>query len=214
MKAGFVVALLAGAALAGGCAYPTRSRNLADPKVPATTLARQVCSNCHGVTGNSTSPQFPNLAGQMPAYLVSQLESFRSHDRQDPAGAEFMWGISRNLSDEQIRGLADYFANQDPARQPVEGRAARIEAGRTIFDEGLPAKNVAPCASCHGSDGQGRDVFPRLAGQHLDYLVRQLLVFQRTRQRPESGAMMGVAHDLAKSEIEDVAAYLQALPNR
>ncbi|MDT3679245.1 MAG: c-type cytochrome [Burkholderiaceae bacterium] len=214
MKAALLVALAAGVALAGGCAYPTRSRNLADPNVPPVTLAQQVCSNCHRITGNSVSPAFPNLAGQMRAYIVSQLDNFRSHDRQDPAGSEFMWGISRSLSDEQIRGLADYFASQHPAHQPIEGKSERVEAGRTIFERGLPAENVPPCASCHGSEGQGQEAFPRLAGQHVDYLVKQLLVFQRTTQRVESGAMRAVAHDLAKTEMEDVAAYLQALPNR
>ena len=45
-----------------GCAQPTRSRDTANPAIDAVVLARQVCSNCHGVTGNAVSPNFPNLA--------------------------------------------------------------------------------------------------------------------------------------------------------
>ncbi len=54
--------------------------------------------------------------------------------------------------------------------------------------------------------------FLRLAGQHADYVVKQLLVFQRTDERPEGVAMKVVAHKLSGQNIEDVAIYLQALP--
>src|SRR5205814_1955585 len=96
-----------------------------------------VCSNCHGLTGNSTSPLFPNLAGQVEPYLIAQLSGFKSHGRGDPAGFEYMWGLSRSLTDEQIRGLAAYFAAQQPIRQPVEGNASRMESGKAIFANGV-----------------------------------------------------------------------------
>jgi cytochrome c553 len=53
--------------------------------------------------------------------------------------------------------------------------------------------------------------FPRLAGQHADYLVKQLLVFQRTDERPEGSIMKTVAHELSPANIGDVAAYVQSL---
>jgi cytochrome c553 len=199
--------------LSAGCANTTRSRDLANPNVPATTLAQQVCSNCHGLTGNATSPNFPNLAGQMEAYFIAQLHGFKSHGRQDPAGFEYMWGLSRSLTDDQIKGLAAYFAAQKPARQPIEGAASRIEAGKAIFANGLSAKNVPACSSCHGAEGQGNGAFPRIAGQHADYVVKQLVVFQRTDERPEGGVMKVVAHELTRQDIENVAAYVQAMAN-
>ena len=100
------------AALSGGCGDIARSRNLGNPAVSATTLAQQVCSNCHGMTGNSVSPNFPNLAGQMEPYFIAQLTGFKSHNRRDPAGYEYMWGLSRSLTDEQISGLAAYYSSQ------------------------------------------------------------------------------------------------------
>jgi len=132
MKSSTLAILIAAAALATGCANPTRSRNLADPSVTATTLAQQVCSNCHGLTGNSISPNFPNLAAQMEGYLVAQLNGFKSHNRRDPPGFEYMWGISRSLTDDQIQGLAAYFAAQKLQRAPIEGAASQIEAGKAI----------------------------------------------------------------------------------
>ena len=207
-----IAAAAAAAAIAvAGCANPARSRDLANPKVSGVTLAQQVCSNCHGVNGTSVSPIFPNLAAQMPAYIEAQLKEFRSHDRADPAGFEYMWGLSRSLTDEQIAQLADYYAHQPAPRYAAHAKADWVAAGDRIFHGGVPGKNVPPCLSCHGADGLGNATFPRLAGQHMDYVEKQLMVFQRSDQRPQGAIMKTVAHDLSPDDIRDVAAYVQSL---
>lgn len=202
----FVAAILAAA-----CASPERSRNLNDPAVPARTLAEQVCSNCHGIDGNSVSPNFPRLAAQQEEYTVEQLTSFRGHNRLDPAGFEYMWGLSRHLTDAQIKGLAEYFAAQKPAAG-AQTDPVRAADGKDVFEHGIASKSIPPCATCHGEHGQGNGKFPRLAGQHADYVVKQLLVFQRTDERPEGAVMKTVAHLLSRDNMEAVAAYLQAAP--
>jgi len=199
---------------AAGCANTPRSRDTGNPDVAGATLAAQVCSNCHGVTGSSRSPNFPNLAAQQPAYLTAQLEGFRTHSRTDPAGFEYMWGLSRHLTDGQIHELATYYAAQTPQPQRREGKAERIAAGQQIFEHGLADKAVPPCGSCHGTDGAGQAAFPRLAGQHADYVAKQLTVFQRTNQRPEGAVMKTVAHSLSSDDIAAVAAYVQSLQPR
>jgi cytochrome c553 len=70
---------------------------------------------------------------------------------------------------------------------------------------------VPACATCHGAEGKGNATFPRLAGQHADYLVKQLVVFQRTDERPEGSIMKTVAHELTQQNIDDVAGYLQSV---
>ena len=195
------------------CADVSRSRDLGDPEVAGATLAQQVCSNCHGVTGMAVSPNVPNLAAQQPDYLAAQLKGFRERSRRDPAGYEYMWGISRKLTDRQIEELAAYYAAQSARSQPVEGTPAAAGAGQTIFENGLADKGVPPCGTCHGSDAFGKGAFPRLAGQHADYLVKQLTVFQRTDERPEGGPMKTVAHALSHTEFTQVAAYLQSMPS-
>lgn len=212
MKKALFLGVVTTTALLAGCTNIDRSRNLADPRVPATTMAQQVCSNCHGLDGNAVSPNFPNLAGQVESYVVAQLNGFKSHGRRDPAGFEYMWGLSRSLSDAQINGLAAYYAAQTPARQPIEGDRARVDAGRAIFENGIADKGIPACAGCHGPKGEGNAPFPRIAGQHVDYIVKQLLVFQRTDERPEGAVMKTVAHELTQEHIRDVATYLQAMP--
>ncbi|MEO5624148.1 MAG: c-type cytochrome [Dokdonella sp.] len=207
-----LLAVLVG--LAAGCANEPRSRDTANPDVSGETLAQQVCSNCHGVSGNSTSPMFPNLAGQQEAYIVAQLGGFKAHSRQDPAGFEYMWGLSHNLTDKQIKELAAYFSAQTLRREPVEGSAERIAAGKVIFTSGIADKGIPPCAGCHGAEGGGTAEAPRIAGQHANYLVKQLTGFQRTNDRPAGAVMKTVAHNLTRANMANVADYLQALPNQ
>ena len=191
------------------CANVERSRNLNDPSVTAKSMAQQVCSACHGIDGNSISPNFPNLAGQTELYTVSQLKDFLKQSRSDPAGFEYMWGLSRHLTDQQINGLASYYSGQ--ILRPVKVGDIQVIAGKKIFEAGVPEKNIPACLACHGDKGQGKDQAPRLAGQHADYLVKQLSVFQRTDKRPDGAVMKIIAHDLTEANKIDVAAYLQAM---
>lgn len=210
-----IVLTLAVAAIGAGCAAPERSRNLNDPSVAPRTMAEQVCSTCHGIDGNAVSPNFPRLAGQMPDYTIEQLKAFRGHSRSDPAGFEYMWGLSRHLTDAQIEGLAAYFASQAPKPNAETAVSPDLAAaGHEIFEKGILSASVPPCATCHGESAQGREKFPRLAGQHADYLVKQLAVFQRTDERPEGAVMKVIAHQLTQANIEAVSAYLQTVPPR
>lgn len=212
MKSIPLVPVLAIAFALTACSNLERSRDLSNPQVRPEVTAVQVCSNCHGIDGNSLSPNFPRLAGQQPAYLVSQLENFRNHHRADPEGFEYMWGIASKLSDDQIKGLAEYFAKQVP--KPVANASAslaQMEAGKTIFESGVPAKETPPCMACHGANGQGLASFPRLAWQHQDYLMKQLQVFRETEGRPGT-PMKQITHLLSNQEMEQVTNYLQSIP--
>ena len=212
MKFKYVLLVITLGVFGAGCSDIGRSRNLADPRVSATTLAQQVCSNCHGVDGRSVNPNFPNLAAQQPTYFMAQLKEFRSHNRLDPAGFEYMWGLSRSLTDEQIKGLADYYAAQTASSPGSAGNPAVATRGQAIFEKGVVEKNIPACSVCHGPQAQGNGQFPRLAHQHADYLVKQLMVFQRTDERPEGSLMKTIAHDLTPENMKDVAAYLQEFP--
>lgn len=213
IKLSAIAAGLASAMLLSGCNTLERSRSLADPAVPAIAIAQQVCSNCHGIDGNAESPNFPNLAAQQEAYFIAQLNGFKSHGRSDPAGFEYMWGLSKNLTDAQIAGLAAFYAKQTPRRGWQNASSSALhDEGKKLFNEGISASGVPPCGTCHAADAGGQAAFPRLAGQHADYLVKQLMVFQRTDERPEGSVMKGIAHSLTAQNMEAVAAYLASLP--
>ena len=198
------------AALLGdaSCHDIEHSRRTDDPAVIGRTIALQVCSNCHGANGVSVSPTFPKLAGQQKEYLVDQLMDFRAHRRSDPNAQRYMWGFT-HLSDAQIEQLATYFSSRPPpAGGP--GDPVLVARGRTIFMSGMPDRGVPACSACHGAHGEGAGAFPRLAGQHADYIVKQLVVFQHAGQRPRGDVMNAICVKLTAQEMHSVAAFLEA----
>ena len=169
-----------------------------------------VCSKCHGMDGNSISPSYPKLAGQLKVYLLAQLKAFRDRSRKDPDAHTDMWRISQLLNDEIVVKLADYFSAQKPTRG-APGDAQMVAKGKDVYEGGVKSKNIPACVLCHAREGQGIAVFPRLAGQHAQYLVAQIKVFH-TDDRPNLAAIMRpVVERLSDEEVEQVAAYLQGL---
>jgi cbb3-type cytochrome c oxidase subunit III len=171
-------------------------------------LAATTCVNCHGVGGRSTSPAFPNLAAQTAPYLQAQLQAFRDQTRADPDALAYMWGMASQLSDPMIEAIAAYYSKQ--AASPGKTDDPKLIAqGMQVFQQGVTAQGVPACASCHGSKAQGNAIFPRLAGQHAAYLVKQMLVIQNAlRAAP---VMHGVIQNLSHDQMRAVAAYLQSL---
>jgi len=171
----------------------------------AKALASGVCSACHGIEGRSVSPVFPRLAGQQSAYIMLQIDAFRGHLRADPNAQAYMWGMSSQLGDDTIKELADYYAAQKPVPgQPGESKL--VAAGAEIYVNGIPAQGVPACASCHGANAEGAAAFPRLGGQHVDYLVAQLQGFQ-SGLRSNAPIMLTVVRSLTAEQIKAVAVY-------
>lgn len=191
------------------CTNIQSSRDVSDSTVAGKTIAAQVCSACHGITGESTSPMFPKLAGQRKDYLAAQLADFKGHDRSDARGAQYMWGFT-HLTAKQVDELADYFA----AQPPMKGRTvpgASLVRGAEIFNSGIPDKGVVQCAACHGPGGEGTDGFPRIAGQHSNYLLEQIKVFQLTDKRPRGAAMKQITHELSDADALAVSQYIESI---
>lgn len=188
-------------------------------------LAAGTCAACHGATGISTDPQYPDLAWQKPGYLRAQLEAFRSGSRD----STLMHGFAAGLSDAQIRGLAAFYARQKraPAEPDKRGLAA---AGARIYT--TRARGEPACAACHGGVGTrgfGRGMMgggmmgggmmggmrtdpaitPRLDGQHAAYLVAQLDAFAKGT-RPDT-TMGPIAALLTAAQRKAVATYLASL---
>ncbi len=237
------ITMLISVAIMTGCTYfnhippvttlenPSRSRTLGDYEVAGNVLAVQVCASCHGVNGQSQSPMVPNLAGQQREYLVNQLQDYRDHTRSNKYAVQYMWGMASSLTDKQIQELADYFSKRPPVRAgKVSSSDLKLARGKEIFENGIPAKGVIQCNSCHGPKGEGMATFPRIAGQHTYYLIRQLNVWKELLKkefmevggntwapriiqfaRPHGVLMINEEKNLSEADIEAVAAYLSVL---
>jgi len=177
-------------------------------RIVAERVAVGTCATCHGPRGHSLSPKFPVLAGQHANYLVAQLQAFKAQTRGDSDALGYMWGMAAPLSDELMASLADYYSHQAPMAGPT-GAAALITRGQDIYQKGDPAAGVPPCGACHGPGAAGTDDYPRLAGQHVQYLIKQLRSFQNNMRNV--AVMHGVAQGLQLNDMEAVATYLQSL---
>lgn len=195
-----IIAVAAGVLLAA-----VTNAAMAQSTQGAPALAKGVCSACHGPEGQSVSPVFPRLAGQQQAYIVLQLDAFRAHLRADPLAQAYMWGMASQLSDATINELATYYSSQ----KPVAGKAgapALMAEGKKIYDGGIPGKKVAACASCHGPNAEGATAFPRLAGQHVEYLIAQLEGF-KSGTRANAPIMIGEVRGMTPEQLKAVATY-------
>jgi cytochrome c553 len=174
----------------------------------AKKIAASICVACHGLDGVSTSPVFPRLAGQSAIYLGAQLRAFKTKTRGEQDAHDYMWGMATLLEDPVIEGLARYYAAQKPGAA-VAGNPTLIARGKVLFDKGDPAHDVMACSQCHGPAAEGNSVFPRLAGQHAAYVVRQMDAIQkRTRVSP---VMHGVIKEMDAATMKAVAEYVQSL---
>ncbi|HYL91079.1 MAG TPA: c-type cytochrome [Burkholderiales bacterium] len=171
-------------------------------------LATQICSSCHGPRGESVSSAFPRLAAQQAQYLDAQLKAFRDHSRADPMAQAYMWGMASQLDDAAISSLAAYYS----AQKPVHGKggdAKLVQQGKAIYEKGIAGANAQPCGTCHGKDGEGNAIYPRLAGQHAEYLVKQLVVFKDAlRADPNAAIMHNISSGMSFEQMEAVATYL------
>ena len=182
--------------------------NLTDAQKVTLQKTIETCSACHGLSGRSVSPTFPILAAQTAPYVELQLHAFKDQTRADPDAQAYMWGMASQLDDASISALAAYFSKQSAA-EGKSGNATLIAQGKQIFVEGVPGRQIPACASCHGAQAQGNGPFPRLAGQHAPYLLKQLLVIQSVlRTAP---VMHGVIKDLTRDQMQAVVAYLESV---
>lgn len=203
MKRNLVTGILAGAFLAGGPAL-SQGAHINAASAAAVSKAATTCQLCHGPAGNSVTATFPRLNGQQADYITAQLKSFRDHKRADPHAVAYMWGMASQLGDDLIAELAKYYAAQPPT--PSQTGGALAAEGKKIYDSGAPADGVPPCQACHGAHGGGNGIVPRIAGQHADYLKKQLEAFRSTLRA--SDIMHANTVNMTDSEIEAVVSYL------
>jgi len=199
---GAAVLLIAGS---GGRA----DENDAALQLRAETVAITVCGTCHGKTGTNTQPKFPVLAAQNANYLVAQLKAFHAQTRGDPDAIAYMWGMAAELDEPSMTALAEYYSAQK-LRARTAVNSSVISTGKDIYEHGIASAGVPACSICHGPDAHGLKDFPRLAGQHAQYILKQLASFQSNMRNV--AIMHGVAQHLRVPEMDAVAAYLEAQP--
>jgi cytochrome c553 len=193
------------AVLAAACCAAALFSNstAAQTETPVMTRApakAAVCGACHGDGGRSTIATNPILAGQTSRYLYLQLRDFQEGRRSDPQ----MSPMVKDLSRDELRELADWFAQQKPPIQNFKVDAEKAKLGKVKADDTL-------CTMCHLGGFKGQNEIPRVAGQHYEYIVKQLSDFKAKRRTNDAGNMTSVSGTMTEADIENVAHYLVGL---
>jgi cytochrome c553 len=184
-------------------------------------IASTICAACHGADGNSPTPVNPKLAGQNADYLFKQMTNFKGGPEGKPErNNAIMNGMIAAFNPEQMRDFAAYFSSRTQKGEMAKNRET-IELGQKLYRGGDLAKGLPACAGCHGPAGAGIPVqFPRIGGQHAEYLEAQLKAFRASGADPKdpngrandpNKMMRMVAVKLNDAEIKAVADYVSGL---
>lgn len=203
--AGLLLAVLGPAAQAG-----ERPATLPD------TVAQRVaaCTACHARTDVVVGKEFfPRISGKPAGYLYNQLINFRDGRRQYP----MMSYMVEHLPEPYLREIADYFSAQHPPGPPAAPEAASpavLARGRTLAQQGDPARKVPACVACHGSAlGGALPAVPGLLGLPRDYVNAQFGAWRnKARQAAAPDCMAVIAARLSLEDVAAVSTWLASQP--
>jgi cytochrome c553 len=166
---------------------------------------------CHAADGNSVINMYPKIAGQHEDYLVRQLTDFAKPATDKSARVNaVMLGFASMLPPEDRRNVAAYFAAQKQKPGEARNKDTLLE-GQQIYRVGIPEKGVPACAGCHGPTGAGiPSQYPRIGGQHQEYLDAQLKAF-RDGTRSNNLTMTQIAQRMSDADIKAVVDFANGL---
>ena len=178
------------------------------PEVPETVT--MTCTRCHGSDGTGRNGTFPSIAGQRGPYVYASLRAFAGRSRFSATMSE----VAGRLTDADMRAVASYYERL-PSRIVITPPDAPVRSrGDRLATSGDPERNIPACVECHGpSEVPKNPAYPRLAGQHAGYLMRQLELL-KARHRggtPRVNLMHAVADRLEPQDMHEVARYYASL---
>ncbi|WP_414638944.1 c-type cytochrome [Aquabacterium sp.] len=202
------VATLTPLAMLTGASAWAQTAKPGDPAAAQKKVA--MCIGCHGIPGYQASfpevHKVPMISGQNAKYIAAALLAYQKGDRKHPT----MKGIAASLSEQDIADLAAYYeaSGKNLPATPAKGGAATPEVTALL--------NKGACASCHG-DGlnQPRDAsYPKLAGQHADYLYVALKSYQTDKNAKigrSNAIMAGQVKQFTLAELKLLANHIGGL---
>jgi cytochrome c553 len=159
-----------------------------------------LCAACHGADGRSVAPGTPMLAGQHSFYAITQLFLYREGRRSNEA----MTAVAKTMSDNDMRGFADFIATLPPLA--TSAPTTPSDAARMCKGQALALQHK--CVFCHGADFAGGQQVPRLNGQFQDYLQMTLRGFRSGTRVGYSAAMPEAVGQIANEDLDTLAYYI------
>ncbi len=159
-----------------------------------------VCEACHGAQGNSRDGAYPIIAGQNARYIYLELRDFKEGRRSNP----LMSPMAAAMSKQDMQAYADYFAAQKEQPTPFKADLRKAALGKQKADETL-------CSMCHQGEFVGQNEIPKVAGQHPEYVIKQLMDFKNHVRTNDAGNMSSVSKTLTAEDMENLANYIATL---
>jgi cytochrome c553 len=184
-----------------------------------------MCIGCHGIPGYQASfpevHKVPMISGQSAKYIVSALTGYKKGDRKHPT----MRAIAASLNDQDMADLAAFYAGNAKPGAAAAPASAPVDVTQDLVARLNPAPDShvgdliknGKCLTCHGANFNTPidPTYPKLAGQHADYLYVALKAYQTTKN-PNVGrsnpVMGGMAVGLTHAQLKDLAHYIASLP--
>lgn len=182
-----------------------------DPKAGAQKAA--MCMGCHNIPGYQASfpevHRVPMIAGQNAGYIVAALSGYKKGERRHPT----MRGLAITLSDQDKADIAAYYAALKPSSIKTVAEAPAVAPSPKVAD--LLTKGA--CASCHGANYNKpiNDAYPKVAGQHADYLkvaLHSYAVANNPNVGRANAIMSAQVKPFTRAELKAIADYLAKLP--
>jgi cytochrome c553 len=194
------------AALTGIGAFAAEPAASAPEPAKGAAISTAVCAACHTNDGSRGSPANPIIQGQHPDYLVKQLAEFKAGKRE----SAIMRPMAASLSEADMKNVAAFYASKE-AKPGFAKNKDLATLGEKIYRGGVADRHIPACAGCHSPNGAGIPAqYPRLAGQHGDYVQAQLVGF-RAGTRQNNPVMASVAANLSDREIKALSDYIAGL---
>ena len=179
----------------------------------AALFKQRTCLACHGKDAKTPIlPNYPRVAGQMPAYAEQQMKDIKSGARSNGQTAA-MKGIMPLVADEEIPALAWYLSTLDPIPSPAAAAVGAFTDGGSKLD-GAALFVQKQCVACHGKDAKTPIMpnYPNLVGQSAVYAEQQIKdIKSGVRSNGQTAAMKAIVAQVNDDEIHALAEYLHTL---
>ena len=176
-----------------------------EPDVENGKQVFKLCMACHQANGwGLHDGSFPQLSGQHRSVIIKQIADIRAGNRDNPQmypiAKESVMGGPQAISD-----VAAYIDTLPMDPEPGTGRGINEERAEKLF--------YRKCAECHGADGSGdaERFFPRIHGQHYEYLLRQIKWIRNGKRRNANPVMVKRVKKMKMEDLELLADYVSRM---
>ena len=163
-----------------------------------------ICRGCHRADASGKADAgYPQLAGQHPSVIIKQMLDVRAGRRDSPKMHPFITG--EVVSGEDIAHIAAYLHSLPVPASNGKGSGRLLELGKHLYER--------DCASCHGKYGEGENAkfYPRVAGQHYAYLLRESKESRDKGRRNSNPDMVRLIRHYTNDDLAAVSDYMSRL---